>query len=278
MNKKELKTLIGSHESRERFHFFQSQIEQGLDFDRCIGIHGTSLRTILEGIRTGFIPGSPAAKDEFYDESARDLYLYPLQRHASLLPIGFEPLKEHIAWYQARKYAESNAFSYEFLDLLKLNKEIFYDVSPHLVRLMTYESPDVPTTMLDSDLDALSSIHSIDKETLSSIIRRVDDVRVVANEESISIFENMGFTRAQLLSAREKALKYKGVLFGLHRDMLDQYPILLGDTGEGDLRVRTRDGIDIKFISGFYVQGKKEMQILNRIKKIKNQSHLGFNL
>jgi hypothetical protein len=255
----ELWSPAESPEATERFQFIQEKMKLGIDLDTCIGVHGTSLFSLIEGIRTGFIPGTVTHEDEWHDPTKRDLYFMPLKRHQEMIPFDLDYEEENDAMRSVESYASAIAFAHAFFREVGLPIE-----DPELQR--TYHAKQFLQDGFTNEKEIQNLRDSIknDSPEFRAHIERTIQQDIEAEEEMVAHFRELGIGRDQLACAKIKAHIFKGVLLGLHPTIFQDYDVLLGDRDQGDLRLRSDRGLDIRHITGCSVSGLLERKIVKK--------------
>lgn len=262
---------INKPEATERLRFIQEQLALGIDFEKCVGIHGTSLHTLIVGINTGFIPGSTPFEDDYYDAAKRDIYFYPIQRHAEKFPydIEIDGYDDMEVLSQCQGYTKNLGRLHEFLVSLGLPIERSNHITAYsALRLLNEE---IPNDLLEylNNLNALLDQYTphfgtLEQQLLKDFIAKSMQTATQMYEESLQHFMSLGFSKEHILQEAKRVQKYDGIVLGLHPKVLEEHEILPGDFQTGDLRIRSNNGLDINYVIGAFVPGLVEQEIIRK--------------
>ncbi len=258
MNIKELQTIEQTPEVRERVEFLRAQIERGIDFETCIGLHGTSIYGLYEAVRTGYFTGNTPFVDDFTDPETRDFYFHPLLRHRDMIPVEIDWIPEEESLAQVKTYAVGAAFAHAFLSSLELPIDDPEHERPWMAKRMYHYRT------LEESIENVKKWYGPDFEKHKDHIIETLQGEIEEEEEPIKYFESLGIDKARLLQERDKAFRYNGLIIGIHPQALQDLILLPGDYREGDVRFRATGGIDIKYMMGCQILGPKEKQIIKK--------------
>lgn len=78
----------------------------------------------------------------------------------------------------------------------------------------------------------------------------------------------LGVSPTEAVALEKQASNRKGVVLGISEDVFQQYSSLPGDPGENDARIRTVNGLPVRFIRGIMPLGGEDSRILRSILKV----------
>lgn len=207
--------------------YLAKQYHDGFGSD-CIGYHGTSIETMLVVIDTGFVPCRTAGK-EFWLRNG-DLSFFPVK---SKFPShkNFDDFpNEGEVIDSTHGYANDIALEHYFHRITGMDLKKPY----HEVRLCLS-----PKYRPDSNHHFMKYL----KRRLKEKMPTAEEVYRILDE------------------SRER----KGLIIGLREAVLENYKLLDGDYGEGDLRMRCPGGLDYRLITGIIPLGEHEKKFIEGI-------------
>lgn len=226
--KRQLNDILNAPEmqQQERRRILAAEFGDGLDLDACVGVHGTSLEAVRYLLAHGHLPGTTTPMG--ISRGMKDLSFFPVRRHFEDKE-GFEDIQSDEKILKgAREYASLIAAKHYILDMLGLD-------------IGNEENMSVASVLADL-------------ETHPEEMRKTRE-----------FLKTRGLRLENLEPLRTRAQERQGVIFGLHPDILEQFPILPGDPDECDRRIHCPDGFGIQLIKGMEPIGEDEFEYLEHI-------------
>lgn len=184
----------------------------------CIGLHGTSVQTLIQAIDTGYIPGAGSNNFQGPDfPQVGDLYYCPFPTRRVLELYGpklQQDLRTYSPSFDAENYAGDISRSHFVLSMLGLS-------------LDDGESEDYARDFTDHN-DGISQ-----KQAKEYFLK--------------------SFSPTILDKVENAAKRISGIVLGIHEDALYEYIDDYGDQGGIDRRLHTNIGFAIGFVRGVRV-------------------------
>lgn len=202
----------------------------GLDKGNPIGYHGCSLETIEYAIQQGNIPGGRSSTPGI---PPRSLYF------AAITPDAFEhtnPDEEERAF--ARRYGSFHT------------KEAGFKKAHYFAK--NAGSINRFIALLGLDLSS-GSIHS----DANNLFMDARDWRAMSRREARTFFHKKGFTDKDLAHAMHESRKRKGVILGVKKTLVEDFPVI-GAHGPEDYGVVSDHGFSLDYFTGLQCIGPEE--------------------
>ncbi len=251
-------------EQIERIKFLLVQFETGIDFDNneeqaknCIGLHGTSLDAFLPLITDGVTRGTSQTDDGYAQDNIHpgDLYFYP---RFSAIPnkvkdiLFFDPNVKQL-------YAEARGKPYSSIES---DTDIYAKIIAKQHQLLTQLGFDLNC----SDDIRHAVIELVSHVKISNPKKTEIDTTHPGYIEAIEFFKKLNKPEAEILAALRTFNEYKGIVFGIHVDVLIENDLQLGDITGQDLKLNLlKTGLSFKHIIGIEPRGKKEYDFFQNL-------------
>lgn len=217
-------------------------LSRALDYamgEKVVLVHGTSLLSLKEAMRTGHFRTGVKGTDETQD-TADHLYFYPARdRHNWMVDssefvdmFDHDGIPDYGAVHAAGVYAEALAKTHEFLKRMGHQPD---DHEAYVLARAYFEQPDI------------------------------------ADRFRIDLMEKFGLSPERLREIEKELRPLRGIVLGFDAQVMSQFELLPGDgqerwdRGTMDVKIHVPNGLPLEFLRGASTQSKQEHEELMEV-------------